>query len=366
MSFIKIDKVHFHTFDSLRFLSFLLVFLYHAPIPKDNVLHYFCTAGGVGVSFFFVLSGFLITYILIVEKINNKGKIPLKKFFKRRILRIWPLYYATVLFARCTPFILNFFNIPYSNKGYQPNWFFTLTFLENYKMMAEKAMPNIAPLLVFWSLCVEEHFYIFWGLMFYFISLKNIIKFLIGCIAFAFLMLTFYEKYDLDPMDLFTNIHNFAFGAIPAYIFVFHKEIIEKLGKITAIYKYFFGIFVIASIFIVVNTNIILDLRARSFFFSVLFSVLIFFTLGEKNVFKISDDTILANLGKYTYGSYLLHPICISLAVKMGEKYHFTWFSTTIMAFVFTLIFAYFSYHFFEKQFLKLKNKSEKKVLPQL
>lgn len=356
MNFVKIDRVHFHTFDSLRFLSFLLVFLRHSPVPEDSMLYYFSHEGGIGVSFFFVLSGFLITYILILEKINNQGKIPLKKFFKRRILRIWPLYYAMVIFAMCTPFILGFFNISYSNQGYQPNWFFTLTFLENYVAMFTRQLPNVAPLTVIWSLCVEEHFYIFWGLAFYFISLKNVPKLLVGCIIFSFIMQIVYEKYEINTLDLFTNIHYFAFGAIPAYLFVFKKNIIEKLSLIPAVYKYLYAVSIIGVIVIVSNTNLIPDLKVSSLLFSVLFSGLILFTLGEKNVFKISDKSILAKLGKYTYGLYLIHTICISLFIKIGSKYDMNWIVITLLSFVSTVIFSALSYHLFEKQFLKLKN----------
>lgn len=356
MNFVKIDRVHFHTFDSLRFLSFLLVFLRHSPVPEDSMLYYFSHEGGIGVSFFFVLSGFLITYILILEKINNQGKIPLKKFFKRRILRIWPLYYAMVIFAMCTPFILGFFNISYSNQGYQPNWFFTLTFLENYVAMFTRQLPNVAPLTVIWSLCVEEHFYIFWGLAFYFISLKNVPKLLVGCIIFSFIMQIVYEKYEINTLDIFTNIHYFAFGAIPAYLFVFKKNIIEKLSLIPAVYKYLYAVSIIGVIVIVSNTNLIPDLKVSSLLFSVLFSGLILFTLGEKNVFKISDKSILAKLGKYTYGLYLIHTICISLFIKIGSKYDMNWIVITLLSFVSTVIFSALSYHLFEKQFLKLKN----------
>lgn len=356
MNFVKIDRVHFHTFDSLRFLSFLLVFLRHSPVPEDSMLYYFSHEGGIGVSFFFVLSGFLITYILILEKINNQGKIPLKKFFKRRILRIWPLYYAMVIFAMCTPFILGFFNISYSNQGYQPNWFFTLTFLENYVAMFTRQLPNVAPLTVIWSLCVEEHFYIFWGLAFYFIPLKSVPKLLMGCIIFSFIMQIVYEKYEINTLDLFTNIHYFAFGAIPAYLFAFKKNIIEKLRLIPAVYKYLYAVSIIGVIVIVSNTNLIPDLKVSSLLFSVLFSGLILFTLGEKNVFKISDKSILAKLGKYTYGLYLIHTICISLFIKIGSKYDMNWIVITLLSFVSTVIFSALSYHLFEKQFLKLKN----------
>ncbi|SIQ41899.1 Peptidoglycan/LPS O-acetylase OafA/YrhL, contains acyltransferase and SGNH-hydrolase domains [Chryseobacterium sp. RU37D] len=357
MNFTKIDRVHFHTFDSLRFLSFLLVFLRHSPVPEDSILYYFSHEGGIGVSFFFVLSGFLITYILILEKINNQGKVPLKKFFKRRVLRIWPLYYAMVIFAMCTPYILSFFNISYSNEGYLPNWFFTLTFLENYMAMFTKLLPNVAPLTVIWSLCVEEHFYIFWGLAFYFISLKNISKLLIGCIIFSFIMQAVYERYNLNTLDIFTNIHYFAFGAIPAYIFVFKKNIIEKLGEIPAFYKNIYAISIIGFILIVANTDVIPDLKVSSFLFSVLFSGLILFTLGKKNVFKIPDASILARLGKYTYGLYLFHTIFISLFVKIGNKTNMNWIMITTLSFIGTVLLSILSYHLFEKQFLKLKNK---------
>lgn len=357
MNFIQKDRVHFHTFDSLRFLSFLLVFLHHSPIPENSFLHYFAKEGGIGVSFFFVLSGFLITYILIVEKINTHGKIDLKKFFLRRILRIWPLYYAMVLFAFCTPFVLDFFHISYSNEGYPPNWFFTLTFLENYMQMWTGTFPNVSPLNVIWSLCIEEHFYIFWGLSFYWISLKNIPKMLLGCIVFSFVMQAVYQHYGIITLDLFTNIHYFAFGGIPAYIFVFRKDIIKKLEQIPAIYKYFYALSVLTIIVLTANIRIISDPKVTSFLFSILFSGLILSTLGTKNVFKISDKTILAKLGKYTYGLYLLHPVFIMLFVKIGNYFEWSWLVIVLLSFIASVIFSILSYHLFEKQFLKLKSK---------
>ncbi len=349
--------MHFHTFDSLRFLSFLLVFLHHSPVPKDSVLHYFAKEGGIGVSFFFVLSGFLITYILIIEKINAPGKIDLKKFFIRRILRIWPLYYAMVVLAFCTPFFLDFFQISYSNEGYEPNWVFTLTFLENYIQMWTGTFPNVSPLNVIWSLCIEEHFYIFWGLAFYLIALKNIPKLLLGCIIFSFVMQAVYQQYGIITLDLFTNIHYFAFGGIPAYIFVFRKEMIKKLEHIPAIYKYFYALFVLIIIILIANTHLISDPKVTTFLLSILFSGLILSTLGTKNVFEISDKSILAKLGKYTYGLYLLHPIFIMLFVKIGNRFEWNWVLIVLCSFISSVIFAILSYHLFEKQFLKLKSR---------
>lgn len=355
MGILKIDRVHFQTFDSLRFLSFLLVFLHHSPIPANNFLHIFSQAGGIGVAFFFVLSGFLITYILLLEKINNQNKINLRDFFKRRVLRIWPLYYAMVLFAFCSPFILNFLHLPFSNDGYQPNWFFTITFLENYIMMFTNSYPNVAPLRVMWSLCIEEHFYIIWGLIFYFFAIKQIPKILFICIITSIISQYIYQQKNILSLDILTNIGYFSFGAIPAYIFVLKKEYITRAEKIPSIYKYLFSIVVLG--IIVVESNFYKLSGISSFIlFGALFSVLIFFTLGNKNTFTISDKSILAFLGKYTYGLYLIHTIVIILFNKLANMYQIHWFLETCLSFIFTVILAYLSYHFFEKKFLKLKN----------
>ncbi|WP_051878832.1 acyltransferase family protein [Chryseobacterium sp. FH1] len=355
MSIVKIERIHFHTFDSLRFLSFLLVFLSHCIIPESNFLHSFSKAGKIGVSFFFVLSGFLITYILLLEKLNNQNRVRLKNFFLRRTLRIWPLYYAMVLFAMCTPFILSALKLPYSNEGYQPRWIFTMTFLENYVAMYKDMVPNVSPINVMWSLCVEEHFYIIWGLIFYFISIKNIPKLIVICILISFISRIIYEQRGIPSLDILSNIQYFAFGAVPAYIFVFHKEIIEKTEKISVLYKYTFAVFTLLFIFMITNFAIITDKKISSIILAILFSVMILSTLGKKNAFKISDNGIMAQLGKYTYGLYLIHAICVQLFNKIGAMYELHWFVVILSSFSSTVLLSYLSYHLFEKQFLKLK-----------
>lgn len=91
------EKIHFHSLDALRFFAFLKVYMLHVPIQGNfPILNYIKGGGGLRVSFFFVLSGFLITYLLVFEKIQN-GKIKIKKFFIRRSLRIWPLFYLIVI-----------------------------------------------------------------------------------------------------------------------------------------------------------------------------------------------------------------------------------------------------------------------------
>jgi peptidoglycan/LPS O-acetylase OafA/YrhL len=220
---IQPPKKHFHTFDALRFFAFLKVFLLHVPIIAFPFFSYLKNGGGIGVIFFFVLSGFLITYLLLTEK-QSAGTIDLRYFFFRRILRIWPLYYLMAGFAFLTPWILSFIHLAHSNEGYQPNWLFSLTFLENYKMILTRDHPNVSPLGVTWSLCIEEHFYIVWGLLLFYLKIEKIPVLILACFFIAAISRILFIQHNLPTIDLFTNIDYFAWGAIPAYLFVCAKK----------------------------------------------------------------------------------------------------------------------------------------------
>ena len=98
------EKLHFGGLDPLRFLAALFVVIGHIPLnqasrhlpsPSYGALFF---RGAPAVSFFFTLSGFLITYLLLVE-IRRTGTVAVRKFYLRRVLRIWPLYFAVVAFG---------------------------------------------------------------------------------------------------------------------------------------------------------------------------------------------------------------------------------------------------------------------------
>ena len=101
------EKLFFPNLDGLRFFCFFIVFLYHCNeaifrrinnVDEKAVVNFLFQNGNTGVNIFFVLSGFLITFLLIKEKELN-GTIVLKNFYIRRVLRIWPLYYLCVFFG---------------------------------------------------------------------------------------------------------------------------------------------------------------------------------------------------------------------------------------------------------------------------
>src|SRR5688500_3290557 len=103
------EKIFFPNLDSLRSIAFLLVFFQHGfynffknfegeSYLTDRLIAFLFLNGGSGVRIFFVLSGFLITY-LILKEVRDNGKLNLGYFYLRRTLRIWPLYYAVVIFS---------------------------------------------------------------------------------------------------------------------------------------------------------------------------------------------------------------------------------------------------------------------------
>ena len=80
-----------------------------------------------------------------------------------------------IAFAYLSLYILNALELPYENEGYKPHLLTSILFAEYYKMMITNSFPDGAPLRVMWSLCVEEHFYMIWGVLLYFISYKKIL-----------------------------------------------------------------------------------------------------------------------------------------------------------------------------------------------
>ncbi len=350
------SKKHFHTFDAFRFFSFLLVFLHHVPIPESSFMNFFSNSGGIGVGFFFVLSGFLITYILLNEKLSEQ-RISLKNFFVRRILRIWPLFYTMVLFAFLTPYILDFLHFSSSEKGYNPNWLVSMSFLENYKMMLTNDFPNISPLRVMWSLCVEEHFYIIWGILFFFLPLKNIPYLLGFSILIANIVRIIYYKLGIESLDVFSNIDYFALGAIPAYILLIRSEVLSKISQISTTLKHLFLISTFIILFILSNVQLGIISILTPTILGTLFSILILFTLSIKNSIHISDNFLFSRLGKYTYGLYLYHVIVINLLLQTIHllPFEISWFVFAAISLLLTIIISSLSYHLFEKQFLKLK-----------
>lgn len=147
-------KQHISALDSIRGVAVLLVILFHC-YPT-----YITKLGWLGVDLFFVLSGFLITGLLLDAKGKNNYY---RNFIVRRTLRIFPLYYFALLLCLVIVPIVFKSLLPPDYGYYTANqlWFWTYT--QNW-LFSKTGFPENLTLVHFWSLAVEEQFYLFWPL----------------------------------------------------------------------------------------------------------------------------------------------------------------------------------------------------------
>lgn len=367
-----LEKRRFHTLDALRFFAFFKVFLLHIPLQGDfPIFSFLKSGGGIGVSLFFVLSGFLITYLLVFEKIQH-GQISLKRFFLRRSFRIYPLFFFLVLIA---------FVLPYNFKeeigfhmvggGYDFDWRYSFFFLENYKMLIMDNFPKTTPLSVFWSLCIEEHFYIVWMIVIFFLPVKRMLPFLLFSVGVAWLARYFdnaiWQNYMIQQNDLFTNIDYFAIGGILGYLVAKdYQRVASWIQNIETHWKY---IFILSIIGMVVFQDHILpsDIYIISIFrptiIAIAFTLLIAVFIPENSSIRISDNNIISYLGKISYGLYVYHIIFVHVIFQYFIKHKILmddWF--TVGGFMIavmggSILVSMLSFKFLEQPFLEWRKK---------
>src|SRR5688572_11214801 len=159
---------HIRVLDGLRGVAILMVLMIHL-YPKPFIADTYPTltavfgrligAGSYGVELFFVLSGFLITGILLDTKHERRF---LGKFYARRILRIFPLYYGALFIVIVILPLFVAFDAEAMAIVHRQLWLWT--YLSNWPVGSIWDDSSLFMLGHFWSLCVEEHFYVFWPL----------------------------------------------------------------------------------------------------------------------------------------------------------------------------------------------------------
>lgn len=365
-------KIYFENLDGIRFICFLSVFFYHSfhtefPALKQTGVYQFIkfelfSNGNLGVNFFFVLSGFLITYLLIEEKKLN-GQIDLKKFWLRRVLRIWPLFYFCVIFGfYFFPFLKTLF-------GQQPNetasiWYY-ITFLNNFDFI-HNGLPDASILGVLWSVAIEEQFYLFWPVLLYIFPVK---KYWIVFSATIICSLTFRAFNDTPVMlehHTLSCIGDMAVGAFGAWLiteFSVFKSKIENLKsiEILSVYLVFFFIFLFRDDLLYGNHYI--RIFERSFIAIVILIIILEQNFSKKSFFKFSNYKTISSLGIITYGLYCLHFIGILITTTLTKKLGWNtqlWqvlILETLLSLMFSIIISKISFRYLESPFLRLKNK---------
>ncbi|WP_170828500.1 acyltransferase family protein [Chryseobacterium soldanellicola] len=348
--------------DTLRALAAVIVLVDHVEIIKkeNNIRNYIDNPsliypdGHLSVILFFVISGFLITYLLLIEKEKN-GRINLKNFYWRRILRIWPLYYL-VLF-------LSYFIF---NPDYSFGRILLSVLIFPNVAFAIRETWDVSPQI--WSIGVEEQFYIVWPLLFIFISKKKKALFYIAGLIIILTLLPFGLKFInlvfFKSEEFYTIISRFFYGtkfnclgigALLGFIFFKNKD---GISKILLTYNFLTIIFTLLPFvlwFFKFKTE-----HLNDELYAVLFAFSIYNIVRHP---KINiDNAVTRFLGKISYGIYLYHWTIIILVVKYMPKYDaFYLYNLLLYASVLglTIFISWLSFVTYERFFLNIKKKYE-------
>lgn len=356
--------VYFPNLDGFRTIAFLIVFLGHCFILFDfgertvviKYLSKFFAKPGIGVHFFFVLSGFLISYLLLSEHLKH-GKIRIGAFYMRRVLRIWPVYFLVILIC-C---LLSFINRPFYSL-HDASFGLITTFLTNFNL-AGKGISSL-PLTVLWSVAVEEQFYLFLPLLIKLFGIRVFYAFplfIIGAVTYGVIHT---HNIALVEFSTFSVCSSLFIGCISAYLVLFLNLSLffMRIKKIViiSVYLAFFILHIYRDkIFSAEKSNVWL------YFIDALFFA--FFILeqnyAKNSFFKMSNFKLFTSSGKYTYGLYAYHMIFITLllllvpGVTSPAGNYFAYFSFWVAALLLSYFFSRLSYSQMEKPFLKLKEK---------
>jgi peptidoglycan/LPS O-acetylase OafA/YrhL len=205
---------HIPQLDVLRGIAVLMVMFYHAAVVGPS-LHFapYVSMGYIGVDLFFVLSGFLITGILVRSKHQPHY---FKNFFARRALRIWPVYYAVLLFTFVVLPILAP-QLKHSIFALARPWQAYPFFIQNLLGNSQRAFDTVR---VTWSLAIEEQFYLAWPVIVWLAPRRSL-----KALAFGALIVSPFLRWAvmdglISPINITTNtitrLDGLAFGALLA------------------------------------------------------------------------------------------------------------------------------------------------------
>lgn len=367
---------HVPALDGVRGLAILVVMIGHFNLGFYPVYQFghglktLIETGWWGVDLFFVLSGFLITGILLEAKGSDHY---FRNFYARRVLRIFPLYYG---------FLFAFFVLapivrpptpggPFEGWAESQGWFWS--YLSNFQLLFPQWVRPY-PLTHFWTLAVEEQFYLFWPAVVLLTSRKGLIRVCLLCVAGSLLFRMWLHWIGMNPGIGYrltpARMDTLAIGALLA-VLVRQENAWRRIRRFTPAA-------ILASVAGVVALSVPTQAMAQSSIemqslgyplLAVISAGLVVFAIDP-----LARDTLLAQffrlrlmrvLGKYSYALYIFHfPLTLVLSragltvqtfptVNGSELPGAIAFTTIAMAL--SLLIALLSWNLYEKHFLKLK-----------
>lgn len=362
-------KIYFPNLDGLRFYAFLAVFFAHSfwtefdyisQNPAFAWMKDVAYKGVSGVNFFFVLSGFLITYLLLAEK-EKTGRIDIGAFYMRRILRIWPLYYFVVFVGFVViPFVQAKLGQATPEKA---NIFYYLAFIGNFDVK-----PTSAVLGILWSIAVEEQFYLVWPIVFRLVPSRY--YYMLFPVFIAVSIPTQFIPYPKSgsliyssPFVCMADLAMGGWGAYAVFTSARFREWFRTLSREFILGVYAVGIIYFFALYRLNELSFTFGIFSRAIL-SVFFAfIIIEQNYSDNSFYKVSRFKTVSTLGLYTYSLYMLHFMCIYVVNKvlailhLNTKMYQVIFLQTAVSFVASIVVAWLSFNYLEKYFLTLKHR---------
>ncbi len=369
---MEAKRIYFKNLDIIRFAAAMSVVLAHGfDAWKDYFVRYrfhvddlnaffgpkfeyfdrFFNNLGIGVEVFFFISGFLITYILLVEKERN-GKISFWRFFVRRSLRIWPLYFLLVALGPAITDWMHYGNPDYWSLGF---------FYANFEVIQSAQWQF--PFAHYWSIALEEQYYLFWP------PIMAILKRVhLPYAMFALILVSigariyFFYYSEATYLNLYLNtlsrMDTLLIGGLIAYRYhrnPFHFALPTGVNSLLLL-----GLLASFAVIDYNDWSTIGLVIFKKYLYLAVFAAIIFDYLfnpkyGKSNRIKRP----FLYLGKISYGIYMYHNIMVIIVIKEillnNNLYSAITFSIVYITAV--LLISIISFEFYEKWFLRLKER---------
>ena len=347
--------------DGLRGIAILLVVFYH----NFGFVKYFFF-GWLGVDLFFVLSGFLITDILL-NTVNKPGYF--KNFYAKRVLRIFPLYYLSlIIFLLILPRIKGF---PLDFGFYIDHQWWFWTYLQNWFLIFFDVGNTTTAIQHYWSLAVEEQFYIVWPLVIFLIRKPKILLVIAGLLLVAVIGIRLYmwtiQIKDLNYFGLYTytRIDGICIGSMLAILHFMRSPFVKKYFTVL--------VFLLAAmnfVFYFINKQYDFTFPYLAIVgyttFAMLFAIVVHEVIqGDNKLFNlILNIKPLRFFGKISYGLYVFHwPVYLILYDWVDENIRSVAslsennrvIVVSILLTMIGVLISVISFYTFERYFLKKK-----------
>jgi len=363
----NIIQKRYYGLDHLRALAITYVFLYHYFILSDGQpawLPDFAKFGWSGVDLFFVLSGFLISSQLFAQ-IKKEQQLSFKIFFVKRVFRIIPAYLITLALYFCIPMFREKESLP-------PLWKF-LTFTQNIGLN----LKDYGTFSHAWSLCVEEHFYLFLPLILLLLQISNSMKrsywLLIALFAFGFVirLYSYNNLYQPNTASDFPWIYWYKYIYYPTYnrldgllsgvaiagIYQFYPAVWSKIsnyGNLT---------FILSLLVLAASYNICYHQQTFSasiYGFTVVsvgYGLLLIAAISPSCFLYKWNSKVTSFIATLSFAIYLIHKGVIHITHLLLKDYKIEGNAMLLICIVTCTLFAYLINITIEKPFIKLGRK---------